>query len=235
MRNLFWITLLVLSPALWAQPGLPDNSPHIAVAGYGKIIAEADEAKVTFQTMSTQLKSADAKRDVDNRVNELLDIMLSNLDIDKDDIVASGISLQPEYEYDRNERIFKGFRANRAVTVTLRDLDGLNTLLDTALGAGVDEIANILLQSSREEAHRLAAREAAVADSKEKAEALARAYGAKLGPVYSIHYQQPQVQPVVAERTMMALEAASTSRPGRYVGHTVTFEDTVSVVFTLRN
>ena len=238
MRNLFWVLCLFLSSALWAQvwaQGLPDNSRHIAVTGYGKVIAGADEAKVTFQTTSTQLKSVDAKRDVDNRVNKLLDIMLSGLGIDEDDIVASGISLQPEYEYNRNERIFKGFRANRAVTVTLHDLDGLNTLLDTALGAGVDEIANILLQASDEETHMAAARYAAVMDSKQKAKELAREYDAELGPVYSIHYQQPQVRPVVAERAMLALEAAPTSRPGRYVGHTVTFEDRVNVVFTLGN
>lgn len=234
MRNTFWVACLVLSPALLAQ-GLPDNSRHIVVTGYGKVIAEADEAKVTFRTTSTQLKSADAKRDVDNRVNELLDILLSDLGFDQDDIVASGISLQPEYEYNRNERMFKGFRANRAVTVTLRNLDGLNTLLDTALGAGVDEIANILLQSSEEEAHRLKARERAIADSKDKAEALANAYGAELGAVYSIHYQQPQVRPVVAEPTKLALSAAPTARPGRYVGHTVTFEDRINVVFTLTN
>ncbi|TDJ35224.1 MAG: DUF541 domain-containing protein [Gammaproteobacteria bacterium] len=232
MRKLFWAVCLVLSPALLAQ-GLPDNSRHIAVTGYGKVIAEADEAKVTFRTTSTQPRSADAKRDVDIRVNELLDILLSDLRIDQDDIVASGISLQPEYEYSRNERLFKGFRANRAVTVTLRDLDGLNTLLDTALGARVDEIASILFQSSDEEAHRAKARERAIADSKEKAEALASAYDATLGPVYSIHYQQPQVQPMVVERAMMAADAASALRPGRYVGHMVTFEDRVNVVFML--
>lgn len=233
MRNLFLSFCLVLSPAVWAQQGLPDTN-YVAVTGYGKVIAEADEAKVTFQTASTQLKSADAKRDVDNRVNDLLDV-LSRLDIDEDDIIASGITLQPEYEYNRNERTFKGFRANRSVTVTLRDLDGLNELLDSALDAGVNEIASIGLQSSEEEAHRLKARERAIADSKEKAEALAKAYDAKLGPIYSIYYQQPQVQPVVAERTMMAMEAAPTARPGRYVGHMVAFEDRVNVVFTLNN
>jgi len=234
MRKLFCISLLVLM--FWAQVGaedLPDDTRHVAVTGYGKVIAEADEAKVTFRTISMQLKSADAKREVDARVNNLLDVMLSSLDISEDDIVASGISLQPEYEYNRNERTFKGFRANRSVTVTLRNLKELNLLLDSALGAGVDEIANIQLQSSDEEAHRAKARERAIADSKEKAEMLSNAYGARLGPVYSIRYQQPQVQPVVVERAMMAADAAPTSRPGRYVGHMVTFEDRVNVVFAL--
>lgn len=63
----------------------------------------------------------------------------------KEDIDAANIRTQPNYEYDKKaERsVINGYTATRTVDVKIKKLDQLNTLLDGALAAGLNEINNV--------------------------------------------------------------------------------------------
>ena len=79
------------------------------------------------------------------------------------------------------------------------------------------------------------ARLAAIEDSKTKAKQLAEAYGAKLGPVYSISYHSGQVEkPYAAVAEMRSLAAADFApQGGRFIPGEVSAYDSISVVFDL--
>jgi uncharacterized protein YggE len=226
-----FVLLLALSMPLFANE---HTAPRmVSTSGMGEAKAKADNAEVIMQTSSTQKTATAAKSEVDRRVNLFLD-KLKALGIAKGDIVASGLRLSPEYSYDNRTRTFAGYSASRDVTVTLKDLEKLNNLLESATESDIGTIQQIRLQSSKEDQLRQQAFEAAIADSKAKAEALAKAYGAELGAVYNITYQSatPMLSPKM-EAGMVRTMAADMGGGGQYLHDDITVSDQVQVVFEL--
>lgn len=92
----------------------------------------------------------------------------------------------------------------RTVEVTLRQLDKLNSLLDGALKAGLNEIRSVSLGVAQPDAYKDKARKAAIDDAIHQAQALAAGFNSKLGPVYSVRYHVSNYQPSPVVRMMKA-------------------------------
>jgi Uncharacterized conserved protein, COG2968 len=120
----------------------------------------------------------------------------------------------------------------RTVEVTLRELDKLNSLLDGALKAGLNEIRSVSLGVAQAESFKDKARKAAIDDATRQAQQLAAGFNAKLGPVYSIRYHVSNYQPSPMVR-MMKADAAPVSAQETYAQPTIQFDDQVDVVFQL--
>ena len=98
---------------------------------------------------------------------------------------------------------------SRQVQVELRDLEKLGALLERAVDAGVNQVNDPLLDSSRRKEIEREALVRAVQDAKANAETLARAAGATLGPVRTLNgsASAPPV-PMYRQRVAMASDAA---------------------------
>lgn len=128
-----------------------------------------------------------------------------------------------------------GFVASRSVTVLLRQVARLNAFLDTGLAAGADEIADVSFESSRADALREEARRKAVDDARAKAEGMATAFGARLGPVYSIDSAGSNQAARYGATTLDRIEVTGTRMsPGRYLQAEVEYTGSVSAVFELQ-
>lgn len=219
---------LAFSAAVFAGESEPRT---VTTTGNGMVSAKADLAEVSMQATSTQKSASVAKQEVDRRINGFLE-KLRKMGIGDDDIVASTLRLSPEYEYNNRSRIFSGYTAFRDITVTLRKLDRLDALLESATASEISFIQQVALKSSKEEALKEKAFEEAIADSKRKAEALARAYGAELGSVHTITYRSQQ--PLFAPKAEAAVaRLAADSGGGEYIHDEITFRDQIDVVFEL--
>ena len=104
------------------------------------------------------------------------------------DISSANLRTQPDYDYQNGKSILKGYRAVRSVEVTVRQLDKLNSLLDGALKAGLNEIRSVSLGVAQPEKYKDEARKAAIDDAMHQAQQLAAGFKSKLGPVYSVRY-----------------------------------------------
>ncbi|MCB4379052.1 DUF541 domain-containing protein, partial [Synechococcus sp. MU1644] len=78
------------------------------------------------------------------------------------------------------------FEARNAVTVRVRDLDGLGGVLDQVLEVGANTFNGLQFQLQDPSAAEAEARAAAVRDAMEKAAQLSEAAGVTLGPVLSL-------------------------------------------------
>src|SRR5260370_2486197 len=78
------------------------------------------------------------------------------------------------------------FTAEQSITVTVRDITKLDTLLESLIKAGGNRIDSIQYETSDMRKHRDRARDLAVKAAREKAEALAKALGQEIGKAYSI-------------------------------------------------
>jgi uncharacterized protein len=120
------------------------------------------------------------------------------------DIQTSRLSLQPQYDPNKGGTArLTGFQANNQVTVRIRDIDTLPSVLDRAIAAGANEMSGIEFVVSEQSKLLDQARDDAIADARRKAELYARAAGAKLGQVVSISEEgvtPPQPRPMQAVR-----------------------------------
>ena len=184
--TLFILTVLCTLP-LWAQA---QNLRQVSVTGNGEALVDADIAIVHLAAQSQQRTSAAAKEEVDHQVNEVI-ATLESIGLTPDDLSAGQISLSPRYDYRNNRQEFAGYFASRSIQVEITDLDILNDFLDAALAQEIGNINQIEYRSSQEQEAKELARELAIADSKEKAEYLAEAYGVDLGAVSYTHLTLP--------------------------------------------
>jgi uncharacterized protein len=85
--------------------------------------------------------------------------------------------------------VLQGYLVSRQIEVTVKDLDQLGPLLEKAVDAGVNQVGDPQLDSSRRKALEREAMALAVQDAKLNAETLATAAGAKLGAVRTLNGQ----------------------------------------------
>lgn len=231
-RFLLLPTLLILLPFSSQMLANDGTAPRtVTTTGQGLVEVKANMADVVMQTATTQKSATEAKREVDKRVNLFLE-QLKALGIAQDDIVASTLRIAPEYDYNNRTRLFSGYNASRDIIVTLKDLNKLDSLLETATGTDITFIQQIQLKTRDEAKFKQQAFEQAIADSKAKAEVLAKAYGAELGAIYTINYQnqEPMLMP---KAEMASMRLAADSGGGQYLHDSIKFNDQVSVVFEL--
>ena len=169
----------------------------------GEAKVEADMARVHLSAQSQRQTSAEAKDDVDQRVNELIGV-LDNVGLDEDSLTAGQISISPRYNYRNNTQEFVGYFASRSIQVEIPDLELLNPFLDAALEQKIDGITQVEYRTSQEAEVKALARELAIQDSKDKASDLAAAYEMDLGSVISINYQSSQASPVNFQQVGLA-------------------------------
>lgn len=119
----------------------------------------------------------------------------------------------------------------RTVEVTLRQLDKLNSLLDGALKAGLNEIRSVSLGVAQPDAYKDKARKAAIDNAIHQAQELANGFHRKLGPVYSVRYHVSNYQPSNGADDESRCRAGVC--PETYEQAAIQFDDQVDVVFQL--
>lgn len=232
MRALLLAILFLATPCL-AGTALPDG-PHVVASGQGKVTVAPDLATITLHAKYRHADAATAKRQVDQGIDAFLKIA-PTFGLGPADITASDLSLSEDIGDEGDHRVIKGFVANRQVTVKLRALDRLGEFLDAAVAAGLNEVEDVSFESTRKEALRLQARAKAVADAREKAAGLATAFGAAVGPVYSINSVNSGLSDGYGATTLDRIEVTgSRINTGRYLQPTVDYTERVSAVFELK-
>ena len=197
--------LLLGAPAL-AQSDLP---PAISVTGEASISVPPDLAAVDAGVAS-DAKTAREASEANNAAMAKVLAALKAASIDAKDIQTSRLSLQPQYAPNRaGPSSVVGYRASNRVTVRIRDVNKVAGVIDTLVGAGANDIGNILFEVSQASKLLDDAREKAVADARRKAEIYAKAAGVTLGAPLSIS-EEGAPQPVFRAKMAAPLAAAPT-------------------------
>lgn len=212
---------------------VPDQ-PHISTSGHASVEVKPDMATLKIVVEQTARQAAEAKKRVDDRVAQYFDY-LQQQGVVKKDIDAANISTQPQYDYSKQGKPqLTGYQALRQVTVTVRQIDKLNTLLDGALKAGLNEIRSVSPGVSQPQRYQQQARDEAIKDAISQASALAKGFNTRLGPVWSIQYhtEDTSARPVMRMYSLAKANADTTPQQ-TYEQQSISFDDNVNVVFEL--
>ena len=188
-RKIWFAT--VLSAALISLPAFAADEARprtVSVSGTGEVAAEPDLAHVTLGVEARKPALAEARSEVSATVERVL-ALCKSLGIDPKRVNATRVQIQPEYSWNEKDRkrVLLGYLVSRQVQVELRDLEQLGPLLERAVDAGVNQVNDPVLDSSRRKSLEREAMAKAVEDARLSAETLARAAGAKLGAVRTLN------------------------------------------------
>ena len=173
---------LLSAPAL-AQTSLP---PMITVSGEATVSAAPDQAQIEAGVAS-EAKTAREASEANNAAMSKVLLALKGAGIAEKDYQTSRLSLQPQYSPNRSgPSPVVGYRASNRVTVRVRDVARLASVIDVLVGAGANDISGINFTVSNASKLLDGAREQAVADARRKAEIYAKAAGVTLGAPLSI-------------------------------------------------
>lgn len=183
--------------------------PQITVTGEGRVTAVPDMATVTLGVSAEAALAWAAMDQTSQGVAMLLD-RLKAAGVEPRDIQTSGLSLGPVWTQSPDgtqpPRI-TGYSASNTVTVRVRALDSLGSLLDGALEGGVNTLHGVSFGLQEPGPKLDEARAAAVEDARRKAELYARAARVRLGPVLSISESGGMPGPIPMYREM-AMQSA---------------------------
>jgi uncharacterized protein YggE len=150
-------------------------------------VSVAPDAVVIRVGVSSQGKTAREASDANAHKMTAVLASIKESGIADRDVQTSRLSLQPQYDPNKaGPARLQGFQVTNQVTVRIRDVDKLPTVLDKAITAGANEMSGIEFIVTEQSKLLDQARDEAIADARRKATLYAQAAGGKLGHVVSI-------------------------------------------------
>ncbi|MBV9979685.1 SIMPL domain-containing protein [Bradyrhizobium sp.] len=181
----FCVLSAALLAATLATPALAQAEfpPAISVSGEGTVSVPPDLAQIDAG-VATDAKTAKEAAEANNVAMSKVLAALKGTGIDEKDFQTSRLSLQPQYAPNKvssGPTSITGYRASNRVTIKVRDLTKVASVIDTLVAAGANDIGNVGFTVAQPSKLLDEAREKAVADARRKAEIYARAAGVTLG------------------------------------------------------
>ena len=204
--------------ALMAGLSLPALAGTITIEDRGEVLAAPDMAQIN-SGVTTQGASAREALDANTAAMSELIAALKAAGIEARDIQTSGFSVNPNYVYsdERDENGYSlpprinGYQVSNTVTVTVRKLDALGTILDKSVTIGANTVNGVSFSVADPSDLYNQARKAAFADARAKAELYADAANVTLDEIISISetqgYNSPQPYPMYAWADMAVAQA----------------------------
>lgn len=203
------------------EPDTPVGS--ITASGIGSVTTVPDRAHFSFGVQAQSRTASQALEAADAQLRRVV-AALRDAGVAQADIQTEQISLSPRTSEDGVQIV--GYTAISSVSVRVRNLDRAGLVVDAAVGAGANQVYGPSLTRSDQEALYRNALQAAYADARAKAEALAEAAGVTLGAMTATVEGGGSVpMPMAAGR---AEDAKATVEPG-----TQEIQASVSVTFAI--
>ena len=166
-----------------AAAGAAVSAGGITVVGTGTATVAPDTATWSFG-VQTSAESAEAALAANSEAMDRVLAALRNAGIEGKDLQTEQVSVYPRTSDDGISIV--GYDASNTVRATIRNLDEAGAIVDAAVAAGANQVYGPSLTVSDTEAQYRAAVEAAFADARTRAEAIAGLAGVTLGAPVAI-------------------------------------------------
>ncbi len=170
---------------------IEDRPGTIEVTGEATITAEPDIAIVNLGVTAKHKKAQMAMEEVSVAAREMLELLREH-GVDGRDIQTQRLELNKDFFWHLQQRKLKNaakaqlFEAANKITVKVRDLNKLGTIMQAALDAGANSVSNVQFGVDETEKLEAEARSAAASDAHARAKLYAEGVGVVLGRIVSI-------------------------------------------------
>ncbi|MDE2312357.1 MAG: SIMPL domain-containing protein [Patescibacteria group bacterium] len=235
-----FVALLVVQKGIDLNNVIKNQKPAntISVSADGKIEATPDLATVNIGVMSQGTTATDVKDQNNTKINKVIDFIKAQ-GVDSKDITTSQFSFYPQQDWQSGIARIVGYQGNQTVTVKVHGIDKsqdvLEKVLDGAVNNGANEVNGVSLSIENPDALQQQAQQQAIANAKQKAQALAQSAGLTLGKVVSVSEtgSTPAPMPYALNSVMGMGGAAKSVAPDIQTGSQEIFE-TMTVTFEVK-
>jgi uncharacterized protein YggE len=230
MRRIVTILITLLTMSMNAQQqSLPSS---ISVTGEGIVKTLPDEAVLRVRTEHSGKEALPVKQKNDEVVNEVLKFCKS-LKIESKHIQTERVNLGKNYDYQSKTY---NYVANQSISITLKNLEKYEALLQGLLNSGINRIEGVDFKSSEADKLEAEARKKAMLNAKKKALDYATAIGQDVG--HALHISEggnaiPTPMPVYKAAAMSVQNTNSPARETIAAGE-LEIVVKVHVVFALK-
>ena len=184
----------------------------IYVVGEGSIKVKPDIAVVNLGIQSERRTASRARKEASENMQQLMDAIKA-VEVEDKDIQTSYFNISPRYDWieekDENGRkisrqVLVGYTVSNNVNVTIRNLDNVSKVIDSAAEASGDTIRinNVYFRVENTEEHEAELRELAYMDALVKAKHFSSMAAVELGEVIMISEGNMSVAPVMSRNRM---------------------------------
>ena len=192
----------------------------LTVSGVGKVSLKPDIAYIYVGVHTEKPTAAESVAENNANTQRLIDA-LKAAGVDAKDIQTSNFSIWQNNQSGPDGKITSStYAVDNTVYLTVRKLEQLGDLLDTAVKSGANNVNSIQFDVADKTQAMSDARSEAVKAAKKQAEELASAAGVSLGGIQSIQYFDATPSPVFMGKGMggggaVAADAAVPINPGQ--------------------
>lgn len=170
-----------------------ESSHSITIAGIGKVTVIPDIATFTIGVITEQKAVTQAQSENTAKMNGII-AELKKIGIDKEDIKTINYNISPQYDWvavRQGQRVLRGYQVSQTVLVKIRNLDKIGEVMAKSGELGANDVSGLTFTIDDQEKIKQEAREKALLNAKEKAEALAKVAGVKLGKIVNFSEEAP--------------------------------------------
>lgn len=227
----FAASTALAAPLAAAEIQIQSSGPVVELAITETVKAEPDIATVSAGVTSEAKTAVEAMRINALEMSAVI-ARIKALGIAEKDIQTSGISLNAQYDYDRDSQrqIFRGYGVSNRVNVTLRDVKRTGSVLDALVAAGATDIGGPSFSIGDETGAQAQARKAAMDTAKERAMEYAGWAGysgvrlLEVSEAVSYNEPMPMMRSAMADAAMAAPTPVEPGLVGTGVTVTVKYE-----------
>lgn len=183
LRIFLTLTMIVLVIFLsiwqWSEKAVST----VEIGGVGKIKAMPDKAILNISFSCIRETTGEAVESLKKDQARVLDILLNECGISKDDIKTSSLNINTEYSYENGKQEIVGRRAYSSYSVTIYDMDNIGNIYDLLSKVDGINLSNLSLGLKNEDEYIKKAREAAIDDALSNAKLYAGKLNRKIGKV----------------------------------------------------
>ncbi|APH04831.1 SIMPL domain-containing protein [Bacillus weihaiensis] len=205
----------------FSHPNLLRNQPQpghhkLEVEGVGSISVKPDIAIITLGVITESENVQNAQTQNTMKMNKVLQA-LDEVGVNQEQIQTLTFTIQPIYQYVDGEQIFKGYKVQHILEITVTDLSQTGEIYQAAISVGANIVDNIrydlsdkMKEKSYQQALILALNQATL-----KAQTITHSLGVSLLPIpikitenssphtaksSPIHYSSMETAPPIQER-----------------------------------
>jgi len=206
----------------------------IEVSSTGEVTLEPDIATFSIQVSEKGETTKEAQRAANEKMGVLLSVLRANGTAEKD-LKTTAITLRPSYIWVENKQVLEAQVAAQTLSVTVRDLAKLGTIIDELATVSNISLNSIVLDKEDKREGMEEARRLAVANARAKADLYAREAGMEVSNVVTISEYSTASNPYNPRMKVMAMASeAAYDMATEIPAGTLTLTATLSVVFEMR-
>lgn len=206
----------------------------VEVSATGEVTLEPDIATFNVQISEKGETTKEAQQRANEKMNQVLTTLRTGGIADRD-IGTTALSLRPEYVWVENRQQLVGQVASQSLSVKVRDLGTLGSLIDSLGEVTSITLTSIVLDKEDKSAGMIEARKRAVAQAREKAELYANESGLHVQSVITISEFSSASNPYNPRLKAVALASeAAYDMATEIPAGMLTITSTISAVFEMR-